>query len=127
MLRNKTLLTLAAAAFSIPLQARALEADVSGTWQIEAKCERGGAVPVCIFQQAGMRITGTCKGPNSLGTSSGNVKGQQVEFVWESLAYTRLEAPIRTTFSGTVNANGTMSGKASNAVGGTCTFTGAKR
>jgi hypothetical protein len=105
----------------------AADADVSGAWTIEAKCERGGALPVCFFQQAGTKITGTCKGPNSLGTASGTVKGRSVEFVWDSTAYTRAEGPVRGEFFGTVNPDGTITGKAKNPFNGACTFAAAKR
>jgi hypothetical protein len=61
--------------------------DYSGTWQIAADGASFHAHPLCIFQQAGNRITGTCKGGSNIGTGEGIAGGDNFEFMWEGMAY----------------------------------------
>jgi hypothetical protein len=44
--------------------------DYSGTWKIETS-GAWSAHPLCLLQQAGNRITGTCKGGSNIGTLEG--------------------------------------------------------
>lgn len=79
-------------------------ADVSGSWQVDAHYEGGGtAKPVCFFQQAGSRLTGTCKGPNSIGIATGSVSGQRIVFDWAASAYTPIGGSGVASFVGTVD------------------------
>jgi len=62
-------------------------ADYSGTWQISADSASFRAHPLCIFQQAGSRITGTCKGGSNIGTGEGTADGNNFKFMWQGTAY----------------------------------------
>ena len=107
-----TLIRISLALLMVSAPAWAQEADIAGSWIIEAKFDDGSiARPLCIFQQAGARLTGTCKGPNSMGTSTGAVKGQQVSFTWNGVAYTPQGGTGQLVYSGALKADGTISGK----------------
>jgi hypothetical protein len=89
--------------------------DYSGSWQIAADSPSFHAHPLCVFQQAGDRITGHCMGGSNTGPVEGIVKGDSFNFVWQGTAYIsggeclctftgkRISA---TQFSGTVEAMG---------------------
>lgn len=67
--------------------------DLSGAWEIRGSMRVAGqallrTAPSCEFQQAGARLVGTCKGPNSLGTAAGTVDGAHVSWQWQAASYT---------------------------------------
>lgn len=69
----------------------AAAADFSGTWSASAIFEKNGQIvytttPVCTFQQAGVRISGTCKGPNALGPATGTASGSAITWQWRATA-----------------------------------------
>jgi hypothetical protein len=55
-----------------------------------------------VFQQAGATLTGTCKGPNSLGPATGKVSGRNVFFQANVVPHT----PIG--FRGSIQLSGTL-------------------
>jgi hypothetical protein len=89
--------------------------DLSGTWVVSAMIESNGqmaatATPVCTFQQAGARITGTCEGPNALGPASGAVTGDKVAWKWVANAYTAQGTSMTVSFHGMLGHDGVVRG-----------------
>src|SRR5450755_930166 len=79
----------------------AAAADLASAWQIRATFRDGArAVPLCIFQQVGDVLSGSCKGPNSFGTATGSVRGVHVKFTWHAKAYTSIGMSGDFEFSG---------------------------
>ena len=104
-----------AAIFAGPASARSF----AGTWSVSATFISGGqivgtATPVCTFQQAGDRISGTCKGPNGIGPAAGTVSGREVRWQWNHSATTALGVTGATRFHGTMGADGVIRGTAVN-------------
>jgi len=75
---------LAASLVSAPIAASA--ADFAGTWKVDGSEKQPGSTfviaAVCQFQQAGVVLTGTCKGPNGIGPASGKLVGP-TKVEWE--------------------------------------------
>jgi beta-lactamase regulating signal transducer with metallopeptidase domain len=89
--------------------------DLSGTWSINGVFESGGKViatttPFCVFQQASGRLTGTCKGPNAMGTATGTVEGQDVTWQWVAVAYTPAGGSGTATYKGALSPDGAIRG-----------------
>jgi hypothetical protein len=67
-----------------PLTADA--ADFAGTWTFSGTIASGDAVvtsaPVCVFRQSGDTVSGSCKGPNGIGSATGNLNGSALFFEW---------------------------------------------
>jgi hypothetical protein len=109
-------------AFGIAARPAAAE-DGATTWQIRATfSDGGGAVPLCIFQQVGDLLSGTCKGPNSFGTATGSVRGVHVKFTWHAKAYTAIGVSGDIRFSGIQNPPGIVRGTAINPQGASGEF-----
>ena len=101
------------AATAIPGGAQA--ADFSGRWAMSGTILDEGrlvftATPVCVFQQAGGLLTGTCKGPNALGAANGNVVGRSVSWTADMRPYTAVGAAGTIECSGHLDADGVIRG-----------------
>ena len=97
--------------------------DETTSWQISATFSDGGtAVPLCIFQQVGDLLSGTCKGPNSFGTATGVVRGVHIKFTWHAKAYTAIGRTGDFEFSGVQDPPGTVRGTAINSQGASGEF-----
>jgi len=103
--------------------------DFSGEWRVSGLIEANGqavlAKPTCVFQQAGARLTGTCKGPNSLGTATGTVDGRRLSWRWDATPSTPIGANGVESFDGTLGPDGVVRGATtySGLPGATGTFT----
>ncbi len=108
---------LAGAAMAAIFAGSASARSFAGTWSVSATFISGGrvvgtATPVCTFQQAGARISGTCKGPNGLGPAAGTVSGGTVNWQWNHAATTAYGVSGSTRFHGTVGPDGVIRGTA---------------
>jgi beta-lactamase regulating signal transducer with metallopeptidase domain len=108
----------AAAAAPTPASAAASTADISGTWVFEGVLVNQGQVaavakPVCVFQQEGGRLVGSCKGPNGLGPASGAVDGQKVSWKWDDTAFTPAGFSGVVSFDGVLGADNMIRGSMS--------------
>jgi hypothetical protein len=94
-----------AAIAAMPTHASAL--NLSGSWNISGSIQQGGQMifsftPRCVFQQAGATLTGTCKGPNSLGPATGRVNGRNVLIQANVVPYTSIG------YRGSIQLSGTL-------------------
>ena len=101
----------------------AVAEDQASSWQIKATFTDGAsASPLCIFQQAGDALSGSCKGPNSFGTADGSVRGTHVKFTWHAKAYTDVGMSGDFEFSGVQDPPGTVTGTAIDSQGASGQF-----
>jgi hypothetical protein len=113
--------------------AAAQQAEVSGKWAVSGEIVTGEAQviarPVCDFQQAGAKLTGSCKGPNAHGPATGSVAGQKVSWTWELTADTAIGANGTGRFEGELGADHVIRGtwSFSGLPGASGKFTGEKR
>jgi beta-lactamase regulating signal transducer with metallopeptidase domain len=96
--------------------------DLSGAWDVRGAIRAPGqavvgTAPTCEFQQAGSRLAGTCKGPNSLGTAAGKVEGGHVSWQWQATSYTPVGLSGLASFDGEIGPD--------DVVRGTWSFSGA--
>jgi beta-lactamase regulating signal transducer with metallopeptidase domain len=125
----------AAGAAAIRPTAPAQTADLSGTWVFEGVLEAQGQVagvfkPLCVFQQAGDKLVGSCKGPAALGVASGTVDGQKVSWRWDWADYTSNTAREGiASFDGSLGADSVIRGSltSSNEPGVSGTFSGRRQ
>jgi D-alanyl-D-alanine-carboxypeptidase/D-alanyl-D-alanine-endopeptidase len=90
-------------------------ADFSGEWDVDGVIQSDGQVvartrPHCVFQQAGERLSGTCKGPNGLGVATGTVSGKTVSWRWEETGVTPNAVSGTAAFDGTQGADAVVRG-----------------
>jgi hypothetical protein len=113
--------------------AAAQPADVSGQWAVAGEIVTGEAQviarPVCVFQQAGPKLTGNCKGPNAHGPASGSVAGQKLNWTWELTPDTPIGASGSASFEGELGADHVIRGtwSFSGLPGASGKFTGEKK
>jgi hypothetical protein len=93
----------------------AAAADLTGFWQITAQMEDQGqtvaqATPLCEFHEASMRLSGTCKGPNSEGPAIGAVVGNHVTWEWQAKALTAAGGSGTISFKGDIGSDGVIEG-----------------
>ena len=123
-----------AGATAIRPTAPAQTADLSGTWTFEGVMESQGQVvlvskPLCVFQQAGDKLVGSCKGAGGLGVATGTVEGQKVSWRWDETAYTPNGATGVASFDGSLGADNVIRGDMtfSTQPGATGTFSGRRQ
>lgn len=89
-------------------------ADVAGTWNVSGTIQSPRGLftftPVCVFQQAGENLSGTCKGPNSQGPAVGTTVGQTVTWQAKVTAYTAIGYTGVISLRGTVGPDGVIRG-----------------
>jgi hypothetical protein len=113
--------------------AAAQQADVAGQWAVTGEIVTGEAQvvakPVCVFQQAGPKLTGNCKGPNAHGPATGSVAGQKLSWTWQLTPDTPIGASGSASFEGELGADHVIRGSwsFSGLPGATGKFTGEKR
>src|ERR1041385_346660 len=66
------------------LCASAFAADISGKWEFAVQLDAGSGSPTFTFQQTGDKMTGTYNGLLGNAELNGTVKGDVVEFSFES-------------------------------------------
>ena len=74
--RTALLLTLFAAAAPV--------ADISGAWDFNVETSQGSGDPSFVFKQDGEKLTGTYTGLLGSAELTGTVKGDHIEFSFES-------------------------------------------
>jgi hypothetical protein len=102
----------------------ALAADISGTWDFTVNTDAGSGNPVFTFQQQGERLTGTYKGMLGEAKVSGVVKGDKVEFSFETDFNGE---KLKVAYSGVIESATSMKGKATFAGLGEGTWTATKK
>jgi hypothetical protein len=100
---------------AIKPSASAQTADLSGTWTFEGVLESKGQVvmvarPLCVFQQAGGKLVGSCKGPGGLGVATGTVDGQKVSWKWDETASSPNGVTGVGSFEGSLGADNVIRG-----------------
>ena len=100
--------------FSLPAVVQA--ANFSGTWAASGTLGRQGSgvfvstAPVCVFRQRGNAVSGTCKGPNAIGSALGAVRGFSIEWQWHDIATNPRGISGIATFRGTLGSDGVIRG-----------------
>lgn len=85
----------------------------AGTWAVSGTLGRpvvGTVSPVCVFRQSGAAISGTCRGPNGIGSAVGAARGASIEWQWRIIATTRQGWSGIATFRGTLYRDGVIRG-----------------
>ena len=78
-----------------------LAADISGTWKVTVEIQGNTGTPTFVLKQDGEKLTGTYSGMLGDAPLTGTVKGDQVEFQFESKS---------DQISGTVKYKGRITG-----------------
>jgi hypothetical protein len=81
----------------------AAAADVTGEWAFEIPTDMGTYYPTCVFQQDGEKLTGTISGEGGVNELEGTVKGNEIQFSYESEIGT-------ITYEGTIEGTDSMNG-----------------
>ena len=83
----------------------------AGTWAVSGRLGATGSVsPVCVFRQSGIALSGTCKGPNGIGSALGAVRGAAIEWQWHVTRTDPQGYSGIVTFRGTLGADGVIRG-----------------
>jgi hypothetical protein len=93
--------------------------DISGTWEFEVDLGGNSGMPVFTFKQNGDALTGKYKGQLGEADVTGKVKGDKIEFSFET-------SQGKATYSGTIDKD-TMKGKANYGDQLSGTFTGKRK
>ena len=114
VIASPLLALLAGVTIAAATESSASAADFSGTWSASAVFEQNGQIaytttPVCTFQQAGSRISGTCKGPNALGPAVGTANGATISWQWTATANATGKTGV-STWKGTLDTDGVIRG-----------------
>lgn len=112
MKRTATILgAVFALALALPTVANA--ANFAGTWAVSGILGHpvtATASPVCVFRQSRNAISGTCKGPNGIGSALGAVNGSAIEWQWHIIATDPQGLSGIATFRGVLDADGVIRG-----------------
>lgn len=103
--------------------ARAYFADLTGTWKLTLETQQGTANPTLTLKQAGEELSGTYKGRLGEAPIKGTVKGNAFKF---SLKVNAQGNELQIDYDGTLEADGTIKGKAKFGDFGEGAFTGKK-
>ena len=98
-------------------------ADVTGTWKLTLTTQQGTNNPTVTFKQEGEELTGTYKGRLGEAPLKGSVKGNAIKW---SLKVNAQGNELQVDYDGTIEADGTIKGKAKFGDFGEGTFTGKK-
>lgn len=82
-------------------------ADASGTWTLTGSVQDNPIAETCVFTQKAEALTGSCNTPEGTFATTGSVSGANVTFTHGG-KYQGTDLTL--TFTGTVAADGTMSG-----------------
>jgi hypothetical protein len=120
--------TLVGCAFFLSMIGVASAANFAGTWTFSAIMPNARTTPVCVFRQVGSRISGSCKGPNGIGSASGIVNGNAILFSWSHIPTNAIGMRGTATYHGVWGSDGVVRGTwVDSAIRGESgTFTGQK-
>ncbi|HTX50406.1 MAG TPA: hypothetical protein VME40_13555 [Caulobacteraceae bacterium] len=90
--------------------------DFAGTWDIVGAIHADGPVvlnvtSVCVLQQTGAIIAGTCKGADALGPASGTAVGAKIGWTADVKATAPNGANGLFSFAGVLGADGVIRGE----------------
>ena len=85
-------------------------ANFAGTWTFSGMMANAHSSPVCVFRQAGSKISGSCKGPNGIGSAAGTVNGTAILFQWHVIPTNRLGLGGVATYHGRWGSDGVVRG-----------------
>jgi len=123
-LRMSILVSLAAAAALLPLQAGGVDPqDVTGTWTMNVETPQGSGSPTFTLTQEGDSITGTYEGFFGEAPVTGTIKGDEVTL---SIEVTAQGQDMKVDYVGTVDGD-TMAGKVLFGELGEATFEGTRK
>lgn len=120
---NLCLAALALGVLSVGSNAHANFADLNGTWKLTLETQQGTANPILTLKQEGEALTGTYKGRLGEAPITGSVKGNAFKFGFKLNAQGN---ELQIEYEGTLEADGTIKGKAKFGDFGAGTFTGKK-
>ncbi|MBL8230389.1 MAG: hypothetical protein JNL98_18005 [Bryobacterales bacterium] len=92
------------------MQMAAMAANISGKWTFDVQLDAGSGTPSFVFEQAGEKLSGKYQGQFGEEKITGSVKGNAVKFTFR---LSQGGEGIDVTYEGTIEADGTMKGKAS--------------
>lgn len=88
-------------------------ADFAGKWAVNGTMVgrvNASVAPVCSFRQSGNALSGSCKGPNGLGSADGAVDGGQVVWEWHIVATDSIGLSGIARFHGALGSDGVIRG-----------------
>jgi hypothetical protein len=88
-------------------------ANFAGTWTVAATLGNpviATSAPVCVFRQKGNAISGSCKGPNGIGSADGNVNGNAILWRWHIIATNARGLGGIATYHGAWGSDGVLRG-----------------
>jgi hypothetical protein len=104
---------LAAFALVASATAPADAANFAGTWTVAGTLGNpvvATSAPVCVFRQSGNAISGSCKGPNGIGSAVGSVNGRAILWRWNIIATNAVGLAGIATYHGVWGSDGVVRG-----------------
>lgn len=98
-------------------------ADLTGTWKLTLETQQGTSNPTVTIKQTGEELTGTYKGRLGEAPLKGTAKDNAFKF---SIKVNAQGNELQIDYTGTLEADGTIKGKAKFGDFGEGTFTGKK-
>jgi len=106
-MRSLTKLALAVAVLAAcGSMAQAEEVDLTGTWEVHIEAQGQTGMPTFEFKQEGAKLTGRYQGNFGEADVTGTVDGTAVEFSFV------IQGESKVVYTGTIEKDGTMKGKA---------------
>ena len=88
-------------------------ANFAGSWAVSGRLGNpvvATSAPVCVFRQAGNAISGSCKGPNGIGSADGSVNGRAIAWRWHIIATNAVGLAGTATYRGVWGSDGVIRG-----------------
>jgi hypothetical protein len=88
-------------------------ANFAGTWAVSGTMGDPvffHASPICVFKQDGDKLSGSCKGPNGLGSAEGAVDDKKIVWHWYHIATNSVGVDGTATFRGVLGDDGVIRG-----------------
>jgi hypothetical protein len=82
-------------------------ATIAGSWNVAGSIPGAETIaPICVFKQAGARLSGICRGPSATGPVVGTVSGNAVTWSWHKVPTNTLQVNSIVTFRAVFSATG---------------------
>ena len=88
-------------------------ANFAGSWAVSGRIGNpvvATSAPVCVFRQTGNAISGSCKGPNAIGSADGAVNGRTIAWRWHAIATNQVGLSGTVTYRGVWGSDGVIRG-----------------
>jgi hypothetical protein len=88
--------------------------NFAGTWAVSGALGDpviATTAPVCVFKQDGNKISGSCKGPNALGSAEGAIDDNIIVWHWDRIATNEAQVDGTVTFGGKLGSDGVIRGE----------------